>query len=487
MNKTRGAKKKIVVIGAGLGGLSAAIALAASGARVTVVESLDRPGGKMGEARADGFRWDTGPSVITMLDVLERLFGLAGARIADYVTLQPLDPITRYFWRDGRQLDASADIDAMVSRIGAFSSNDAQRYRDFMAYAEQLFETVKTPFLYRRKPGLRDLLKLPLRDSLKIDAFRSLHASVAAAFQDPHLVQLFDRFATYNGSSPYRVPATLNTIAHVEMSGGAYYPRGGVYQLALAYARLAEKLGVEIRYGVCARSILAERGRVTGVATDAGTLPADAVVCNADYSHSQQHLLGRAVPNKLEPSCSGFVLLLGVNTTFPRLAHHNIFFSDDYPREFEDIFRRTVPTPDPTLYVCITSKTDPDHAPPGCENWFVLANAPYLTSKFDWDRDGERYAADVFDSLCARTGLTAAQVVSRSVLTPQHLQNMYGGNRGAIYGFSSNTMMAAFMRPANRDGKLRGLYYASGSAHPGGGVPLVTLSGMAAAGCVIED
>jgi diapolycopene oxygenase len=482
----------IVVIGAGIGGLSAAIALAARGRKVTVLEQLDRPGGKMGEHVQAGFRWDTGPSVITMRDVFERLFALAGRRLEDYVDLVPLHPVTRYFWRDGLVFDAVLSEADMRKQIGAFSPPDAENYSQFMRYAAKLFDTVKEPFLYSRKPGLRDLTRLPLRDALKIDALRTMAQSTSATFRDKRLVQLFNRFATYNGSSPYKVPATLNTIAHVELAAGAFYPRGGVYQIAKAYEKLARELGVDIRYNTPVRRITTRRGHVTGVQIGGNTvgeisLSADAVVCNADYTQSRMRLLDAGGSNKLEPSCSGFVLMMGVRGTSARLAHHNIFFCDDYPREFNDIFTRKVAAEDPTLYACITSKTDPAHAPPGCENWFVLVNAPYLSGAYDWHLHAAGYAAHIKRMLARQAGLDPRQIVVEKIITPADLQQRYGGNRGAIYGFSSNSMSAAFQRPDNRDHKLRGLYYASGSAHPGGGVPLVTLSGMAAAGCVLDD
>lgn len=473
--------KKSVVIGAGIGGLSAAIRLAQQKQawQVTLIEQLDRPGGKMGEVRADGYRWDTGPSVITMRHVFERLFNEAGRRLEDYLDLVPLHPITRYFWPDGLTLDATTDQEAMCAQIAQFSPRDVDGYVRFMAYVRRLYDIIGGPFLYRQRPGLRDLLRLPLADVFKIDALRTMHAAIRAHFHDPHLVQLFDRFATYNGSSPYLAPATLNVIAHVEMALGAWYPRGGVYQMALALVRLAQELGVELRYGCGAQRILVDGNRARGVLLkDGSTLPADAVLCNVDVAHARRHLLP---PQKslfsLEPSCSGLALLIQSPAITPALAHHNIFFCDpaNYAREFDDIFRRRVPPSDPTLYVCITSKTDPDHAPAGCENWFVLVNMPYL---------GEQPAELKMENLklqMKKFSILNSPFAIYKELSPQWLQETYGGNRGAIYGFSSNSRIAAFMRPANQANNVRGLYFCGGSAHPGGGVPLVTLSGIAAA------
>jgi phytoene desaturase len=485
------------VVGAGIGGLAAAIALASKGHRVTVVEKLNRPGGKMGEAREAGFRWDTGPSVITMRHVFERLFREAGRDLRDYLDLVPLDPITRYFWPDGAQIDAVADEDAMCENIrAAFGSRDVDGYRRFMRYARRLHDVVSEPFLYRTKPTVRDLLQLPLADTFKIDALRTMHQAVRAHFTDPHLIQLFDRFATYNGSSPYRAPATLNVIAHVEMAQGAWYPRGGVFQVARAFEQLARELGVDIRYEAPVKHIVYSENRARGVMLESDQLLAgEAVVCNVDYTHAMQTLTGSfpaPIPSpmdrgdKLEPSCSGFAMMLGVRGVHPALAHHNILFCANYKREFHDIFELKVAPDDPTLYVCITSKTDPAHAPHGCENWFVLANAPYLSPRFEWHAQADGYATKL-KGLLSRWVNGFGDVVIEHRQTPLDLQTRYGGNRGAIYGFSSNTRTAAFMRPANRSPNIYGLYFASGSAHPGGGVPLVALSGMAAAQCVIED
>lgn len=491
----------VVVVGAGMGGLSAAIRLASRGQRVTVVEKLGRPGGKMGEVRAEGYRWDTGPSVITMKHVFEQVFRDAGQDLRDYVDLVPINPITRYFWRDGATIDAVANEDAMCENIRrAFGPSDVDGYRRFMRYVEQLYQVVSGPFLYRAKPTVRDLLRLPLANVFKIDALRTMHQAVRAHFANPHLIQLFDRFATYNGSSPYLVPATLNVISYVEMAQGAWYPKGGVFQLATAFERLAMALGVDVRYNCEATRIEQASRRVTGVAlADGTTLAADAVVCNVDYTFAQNTLLSAAndpsASDKavLEPSCSGFVLLMGVAGQHDALAHHNIFFSDDYPREFDDIFKRKVAAADPTVYVCITSKTDAEHAPPDHENWFVLVNAPYLTDAYDWREHTSAYAQAVktrlLDQVAAVEGTAAVAGNTHLIrtLTPADLQAHFGGHQGAIYGFSSNNRTAAFMRPGNRSGNVRGLYYASGSAHPGGGVPLVTLSGIAAANCMLDD
>ncbi|MEZ4737452.1 MAG: phytoene desaturase family protein [Caldilineaceae bacterium] len=374
-----------VVIGAGIGGLSAAIRLAAAGQRVVVLEQNAQVGGKMGQVAAEGFRWDTGPSVITMRPVFEELFAGAGVRLQEYLTLAPIEPLTRYFYPDGTQLDVTKDWPALANQIQALEPADVEGYLRFLAYAARLHAITGPVFIYDQPPSWRSFLRVSPLAMTRIDPWFTLEQSIRRFVRSPHLRQLLGRFATYVGASPYAAPATLGVIAHVELTGGVWYPRGGIYAIAKAMQRLAAELGVEIRTGQRVQQITVKDGRATGVTLADGTaLAAQAVVANVDVTTVYEQLLPstsatRRIQQKLgaiEPSCSGYVLLLGVEGQHPTLAHHNIFFAPDYRREFEDIFRRGIPPRDPTIYVAITSKSDPDHAPPGCENWFVLVNAP---------------------------------------------------------------------------------------------------------------
>lgn len=487
------AEEPIVIIGGGIGGLSAAIRLAAAGERAIVFEQNEQVGGKMGEWRAEGFRWDTGPSVITMPHVFDELFAAAGRRTADYLTLQPAEPLTRYFYRDGVVLDATRDLPRMLAQIEQLEPRDAEGYLAYLAYAARLHRITGKVFIYDTPPTPASLFKVPLRDALRVDAMRSMHAAISTFVRAPHLRQLLGRFATYVGASPYRAPATLNVIAHVELNGGVYYPRGGIYAIARAMARLAAELGVEIRTGCPVERILVENRRARGVQAGGERLAAKAVVANVDVAIVYERLLpDEAVDGgylrrllRAEPSCSGYVLLLGVEGRHERLAHHNIFFAQDYRAEFEDIFAREVPPADPTVYVAITSKSDPEDAPAGMENWFVLINAPALSPRYNWAQEAPRYRDRVLETL-ARFGVTP-RIRSEHRLTPVEIARLTGARRGALYGISSNTPWAAFLRPHNRARGIAGLYFAGGTAHPGGGVPMVTLSGGVAARLLLAD
>lgn len=487
----------IAIIGAGIGGLSAAIRLAAAGRRVIVFEQNEAVGGKMSERRTGGYRWDTGPSVITMRPVLEELFAAAGRKLADYLTLQPVEPLTRYFYPDGTILDASGDLDRMTDQIAALDARDVEGYRAYLAYAARLHRLTGPAFIYDEPPSWRTLLRVPPGDALRIDGLRKMDTAIRGFVRSPHLRQLLGRFATYVGASPYQAPATLNVIAHVELSGGVWYPQGGVYAIAQALCRLAEELGVEIRTNSPVSQIsLDAAGRVRGCRlADGRAQPAQAVIANVDVNTVYQKLLPDHIATarrlkrlqQIEPSCSGFILLLGLRQSFPALAHHNIFFSGDYPREFADIFQRGQPPTEPTIYVAITAKTEPAHAPPHSENWFILVNAPAVDGHFDWTRQAPAYRERVLDRL-AEFGFEVRPFIEvEQVMTPPDLAHHSGAWRGALYGASSNSPWTAFRRPHNRAAAVPGLYFAGGTTHPGGGVPMVMLSGRVAARLLLAD
>lgn len=486
----------VVIIGAGIGGLSAGIRLATAGYQVTILEQNPQVGGKMSEIHDGGFRWDTGPSVITMRHTLDDLFESAGRQLHDYVNLIPVEPLTRYFYMDGSIIDASNNLNNMLAEIKKIDPLDTEGYIAFMKYAAELHRLTSDSFIYGDPPSWRSFLQFSPFDLLKIDGLRSMQAAIEHFVKSPQLRQLLGRFATYVGASPYLAPATLNVIAHVEMAGGVWYPAGGIYSIAHGMRRLAEELGVNICTNQQVRSIDIKDGAVRGVTTSEGHHHlAEAVIANVHVATVYKNLLPphptyqRRLTKlqRQEPSCSGFIMLLGVAGTYPELAHHNIFFSQNYEREFDDIFGRGIPPIDPTIYVSITSKSTPADAPAGHENWFILVNAPALGTRWDWDAQTEHYRNLILNRLASRGYDLNNRIVTEHILTPADLERLTGARRGALYGASSNSRWAAFRRPHNRSSDVEGLFFAGGTTHPGGGVPMVTLSGKVAARLVQES
>ncbi|MDZ7361489.1 MAG: phytoene desaturase family protein [candidate division KSB1 bacterium] len=482
--------ERVLVIGAGLGALSGALRLARLGFEVTLFEKNPQIGGKLHEKKLGAYRFDAGPSLLTMPFVIDELFEFLGFRRRDFLEFVPVDPICRYFYPDGARLDASSDIEKMKREIARLSPSDAEVYENFLSYTERIYKLTADIFLFSpiHEPGemlkwrnVPMLLKLP-----QIDPLRSVHQGVSRFFKDARVVQLFDRYATYNGSDPYCAPATLNVIPYVEFVLGSYYIRGGMYRLAEALLEIAGKLGVKIHTSRRVEKIFHDGRRVTGLLADGEKFDADCILCGQDVVTAYNQLIDgfarrRAKLNRLEPSCSGLVFLWGVGKKHPQLAHHNIFFSGDYKKEFTQIFEEKRPPDDPTIYIAITSKSDPDHAPEKGENWFVLLNMPYLTATMDWHNEIAHVRKIVLTKLRQEGFDVENRIEAEFVLSPKDFEKNYLGNRGSFYGISSNSPATAFKRPANRSRELKGLYFAGGSTHPGGGIPLVLLSGKIAA------
>lgn len=479
---------KVAIIGAGLGGLSAACLLASRGYRVSVYEKNDAAGGKMNIEKAGGFRFDTGPSLLTMPFVLDELFARCGEAMDDHLALEALSPLCRYFYRDGTIFNSYTEQRKTLGEIERIAPNDRDAYRRFMEYAAGLYEHTADAFLFNPLYNMSDLKGIELKGAWGIDAFRTVSRRIDHYFQSPYLRKFFKRFTTYNGSSPLHAPATLNVIPHVEINQGGYYVRGGLYQIVRTLKALAESRGARFHFNSPARKIITKKGEAGGIELQNGTqIPADLVISNSDYTETMQYLLeadDRPIAERIRtactrPSCSGFVMLLGVDRRYEQLAHHNIFFPEDYQREFRQIFEQMQPADDPTIYVANTSAADPHHAPPGCSNLFVLVNAPFLTGRTDWAQTARSYGSKIIERL-EKYGLHALSehIAFKQTITPRDFQHRYRAWRGSIYGTSSNSRWSAFMRPANKSRHIDHLYFTGGSTHPGGGIPLVILSAL---------
>lgn len=478
--------KKVYVIGAGLGGLAVGCLLAADGHRVTVFEKNENPGGKINQIKAGGFRFDTGPSLLTLPFILEKLFSRCGADIKDYLTLRPVNPICRYFYKDGTIFSCHQQLDKTLDEIKRFAPDDADNYQNFLEYSSDLYDHTKDAFLFNPLYNVKDVGNLNVLDFFKVDAFKTVSERVDDYFESPHLRQFFKRFTTYNGSSPYQAPATLNVIPHVELSLGGYYVEGGMYQIVAALHQLAQELGVQFSFDTEIDQILHENGQAHSILTAEGKKhSANLIISNGDASETYLNLLAdEALSSKkkktirsLEPSCSGFVVLLGIAKKYNHLTHHNIFFSSDYKKEFEQIFQDKIMPDDPTIYIANTSETNPEHAPEGGSNLFILVNAPYLSEKWDWKKQEPEYARFIINELEKR-GLEhlSSSIEFQHHISPVDFYRQYGSNKGSIYGTSSNSKLAAFLRPRNKAKKIENLYLVGGSTHPGGGIPLVILS-----------
>lgn len=493
------AGKKVAVIGAGLGGLSAAARLASSGYDVTVYEKNSTPGGKANQIENNGFRFDTGPSLVTMTFVVEQLFSELGENINEYLQLQKLETICKYFWEDGISITAYADKEKFAEEIEKKSIDDSSSILSYLDYTSTIYDLTAELFLFNdfsdwkslfNKKGLKTLLQI-----WKIDPFRTMHRANSAFFKDKKIVQLFDRYATYNGSSPYKAPATLNIIPHVEYNLGGYVPAKGIYSLVETLFSLANKKGVKFAFNAEINKIIVENERASGVNyTNEGRESEskyDFIISNADVNYTVTNLLDNVNHNhktkQHEPSTSALVFYWGIKGIHPSLDIHNIIFSANYEKEFNELFDEKVCPSEPTIYIYISSKYNLNDAPEGCENWFVMVNAP-ANRNINWNEDVYKLRTMILVRIRNVLGIDLQEkIINESILTPVDIERKTSSYLGSLYGISSNNKSAAFLRPKNKSNHVSGLYYCGGSAHPGGGIPLVLLSGKITAERIIKD
>jgi 1-hydroxycarotenoid 3,4-desaturase len=493
---------RVTVVGAGIAGLTAAIQLAACGARVTLFERANRPGGKIRQVKVGGHLIDAGPTVLTMRWVFERLFEEAGSSLSNFITTTPAEVLCRHAWQDGSRLDLFADRDRSIDAIGQFAGpKEAAGYRRFALASERLYKALAPSFIDAAKPGPVGLAAgMALADPRSLfiaNPLNSLWQELGHYFSDPRLGQLFGRYATYSGASPFQASATLMLISHVE-AAGIWTVKGGMIEVANALDRLARTLGVTMHYGRGVERLETQNGRIAALLLEDGDRVAtDAVVLNADSSALSQGLMGPDVDKAVtaattERSLSAIATCLVATPQGLPLSHHNVCFSKDYRTEFEDIFKRGRLPRDPTVYICAQNRVgglahEAGSAGHNAEPALLLVNAPPNGDRHSYQPTEIEECWERTLAVLRRCGLTFAEATpSRQTTTPSAFHQMFPGTGGALYGRSSHGWAAAFRRPGNRSA-IPGLYLAGGSVHPGAGVPMAALSGRQAAANLLAD
>ncbi len=485
----------VLVIGAGMAGLAAALELAAQGVPVTVLERAPAPGGKMREVATGGARLDAGPTVLTMRWVFDALFAAAGTTLAEQITLHRATILARHAWSGTERLDLFADPARTEDAIGQFAgAAEASGYRAFRAESQRIYRTLEQSFITAPRPTPISLVRAVagqgLGGLLSIRPFDTMWSALSRHFRDPRLRQLFGRYATYCGSSPFQAPATLMLVAHVEQEG-VWLVEGGMHQLAAALARLATARGASFRYGAEVASIQTQNGRVSAAQLSTGeTLPARTIVLNADAAALAAGLFGPAVQRAVpappgQRSLSALTWAAVADTAGFPLSRHTVFFSRDYAAEFDAIARGALPG-EPTVYICAQDRDDAGNGPPGPERLLILVNAPALGDRRPFPPEEIAACWDRTATLLNRCGLSVRPTAPPVVTAPPDWNALFPATGGALYGQATHGPMASFARPGSRTA-VAGLYLAGGSVHPGAGVPMATLSGRLAASALMAD
>jgi phytoene desaturase len=488
--------KHILIIGSGIAGIATSIRLACAGYRVSVLEANAYPGGKLSEVNGNGFRFDAGPSLFTLPHQVDELFTLAGKNPADYFNYIQLEKACCYFFDDGIRFAAYHNQELMAAELKSqLGIADVSPFFNHLKNAQFRYELTAPIFIKHSLHRINSYTKLQtlkgIANAWRIGLWGSMNAENKRVLKSPHLVQYFNRFATYNGSSPYKAPALLNMIPHLEHGIGSFFPVGGMHQITQSLFKLAKELGVSFHFNARVEEIITDKKRTTGAIANGKPIAADYVVSNADVHQTYRRLLpGHKAPEKIlkqEKSSSALIFYWGISNTFAQLDLHNVFFSSNYEAEFDCLFNKKTIFADPTVYINITSKYAPADAPAGCENWFVMINVPNNSGQ-DWDTEIKKAKTYIIKKLSRLLHTEIEPLITyESVLDPRSIEQKTGSFAGALYGNASNNMFAAFLRHKNFSSNIKGLYFCGGSVHPGGGIPLCLNSARIVAQLINED
>jgi len=477
--------RKIIVIGSGLGGLSAAISLAQQGYAVTIHEKNARIGGKLNVLKEQGYTFDLGPSILTLPHIFERLFERSGRQMSDYIPIRPLRPHWRNFFQDGMVVDLYPEPELMAAEARKAGEDPANVAR-FLKYSADLYDLVNAGYFEQGLDTAKEFRRFyGLGNFLKFDLFRTMHGGVKRYLKTPHMRDIFDYFIKYVGSSAYHSPAFMNCMATIQYRYDLWYVDGGLYHIALGLQRLMDELGIVVRLNSEVTEVRKQGDRVTGLVANGEFHPANIIVSNMEVIPAYEKLLLeddaflRSL-EKYEPSCSGLVLELGLDCQYPQLAHHNFFFSGDQREHFHTVFRQRQLPPDPTIYLVAASKTDPTVAPPGCDCLKILPHIPHIDDAHPLTRGDYMLLKErVLDKL-ERMGLQDLRrhVVFEHCWTPHDIREQYCSNKGSIYGVVSDRFKNLAFKAPKQSTKYPNLFFVGGSVNPGGGMPMVVLCGQ---------
>jgi phytoene desaturase len=485
---------KAIVIGTGVGGLAIAIRLALKGYQVEVFEKNSYPGGKLSAFEKDGFRFDAGPSLFTQPQNIEELFSLAGEPIEKYFSYQQVPIANKYFYENGKQVKAYTDAEDFAKEMKLQLNEDPQVVLNYLQQSKKLYENIGILFLehslHRAKTWFHSRVFKALSTVKLPYLFQSLHQYNSSKFSSSEAIQLFNRFATYNGSSPYKTPAMLSLIPHLEQNEGTFYPTGGMISITNALYQLALNKGVKFHFDSPVQRIIHDKGNVSGVEVNEQVYSAKIIVSNADVYFTYKNLLANSSMAKnvlkQERSSSAVIFYWGIKKKFPQLELHNIFFSKEYKNEFEYIFKEGKLSSDPTVYINITSKMQANQSPEGKENWFVMVNAPANKGQ-NWEELKKVLRENILLKLSRMLGEDiGAQIETEHTLDPIMIEQQTASYMGSLYGTSSNSKFAAFLRHANFTSSIKGLYFCGGSVHPGGGIPLCLKSAKIVSDLIVK-